>query len=293
MTTLQEALESAEASFIRAQLHFGHGTNNAWDEAVALALAVLQLPPDVDASISDRPLSEKETETFFTLVERRVHEKIPMPYLTNEAWFAHLKFYVDKRVIIPRSPFAELILKKFKPWIGAQPVKRILDLCTGSGCIAIACAKHFPHALIDAVDISSDALSVARENVKRHGCENQVHLIESDLFSACSKQKYDIIISNPPYVDDEDLASLPPEYGFEPHLALTGGQDGLFLVKKILREAPLYLTDKGLLFVEVGNTMETLQNRYPEVPFTWLNFEQGGDGVFMLNAEDKTCWQKF
>lgn len=293
MTTLQEALESAEASFINANLHFGHGTNNAWDEAVALLLALLKLPPDVDASVKDRLLTEAEQKAFFKLVDRRVTERIPVPYLTHEAWFAQLKFYVDERVIIPRSPFAELILKRFKPWVGAQPIRRILDLCTGSGCIAIACAKYFPTAQVDAVDISKDALSVAKENIKRHGCENTVQLIESDLFSACPNDPYDIIISNPPYVDEKELTDLPMEYQFEPRLALAGGSDGLFLVKKILQKAPSYLSNKGLLFVEVGNAWGALERSYPEVPFTWLDFEQGGEGVFMLSKEDKTCWQKF
>jgi ribosomal protein L3 glutamine methyltransferase len=293
LTTLRAALESAEASFAVAKLHFGHGTNNAWDEAVALALAVLALPPDVDSSVGERILTESEKKTFFELVQRRITERIPVPYLTHEAWFSQLKFYVDERVIIPRSPFAELINKKFQPWIGKNPVKRILDLCTGSGCLAILCAKNFPEATIDAVDISPEALQVAKHNVTLHQCEQQVRLIQSDLFSACEKIPYDIIISNPPYVDDRELADLPVEYRFEPHMALTGGVDGLVLVKTILRQAPSYLANKGLLFMEVGNSMETLQNQYPTIPFTWLSFEQGGEGVFMLSAEDKACWQKF
>jgi len=293
LTTLRAALESAESAFISAKLYFGHGTNNAWDEAVALALAVLKLAPDVDASIGERILTENEKKTFFELVQRRVTERIPVPYLTQEAWFSGLKFYVDERVIIPRSPFAELINKKFQPWIGRNPVRRILDLCTGSGCLAILCAKNFPEAIIDAVDISPDAIAVAKHNVALHQCEQQVRLIQSDLFSACEKEPYDIIISNPPYVDDHDLAALPIEYRFEPPMALTGGTDGLLLVKMILQEAPFYLTEKGLLFMEVGNSMETLQDQYPKVPFTWLSFEQGGEGVFMLSAEDKACWQKF
>lgn len=291
LTTLNVVLQWAEQSFIAAELHYGHGTDNAWDEAVALALYVLKLPPDVDASVGERVLSSLERESYMQLVNRRISERIPVPYLTHEAWFAHQKFYVDERVIIPRSPMGELILNGFQPWLGNRSVHRILDLCTGSGCIAIAAAKVFEGAAIDAIDISKDALAVAHKNVLSHGCESRVNLIQSDLFSACTGKRYDIIIANPPYVDSTEMQNLPREYRWEPHLALAAGTDGLAIVKQILRDAPNYLTENGLLFVEVGNAEEALKSQYPDFPFTWLEFENGGQGVFLLYAEDKLCWQ--
>lgn len=281
----------AEESFMSAELYYGHGTDNAWDEAVALALYVLKLPPDVDAHVGEHILSPEEKEAFIKLVNRRIKERIPVPYLTNEAWFAQQKFYVDERVIIPRSPMGELILNGFQPWLGKRSVSRVLDLCTGSGCIAIAAAKAFEDAEIDAVDISEDALAVAQKNIVLHGCEERVKLIQSDLFSGCARKHYDIIISNPPYVDTTEMRELPEEYHWEPRLALAAGADGLDIVKKILREAPNYLTDQGLLFVEVGNAEEALKKQYPDFPFTWLEFENGGQGVFLLYSEDKSCWQ--
>jgi len=288
LTTLRDVLQWAEQSFEAANLYFGHGTNNAWDEAVALALFVLQIPPDSDTSILDRVMSPSEREKLIALVNRRIQERIPVPYLTHEAWFMGLKFYVDKRVIIPRSPMGELILNGFEPWLGNRPVRRILDLCTGSGCIAIACAKIFSQATVDAVDISKDALSVAAQNIQLHACQNQVNLIHADLFEGCAGQQYDIIISNPPYVDTDEMEALPLEFHFEPSLALEAGSDGLMVVKRILKEASYYLSSSGLLFVEVGNAMEALQAHYPKVPFTWLEFERGGQGVFMLEKEKIT-----
>jgi len=291
LTTLNAVLQWAEQAFIAADLSYGHGTNNAWDEAVAIALYVLKLPPDVDASIGERLLSVEEQNTYRELVNRRIVERMPVPYLTHEAWFAYQKFYVDERVIIPRSPMAELILNSFQPWLGKIKPNRILDLCTGSGCIAITCAVVFEEAEVDAIDISEDALSVAHQNILLHQCESRVKLIQSDLFSACQGKRYDIIISNPPYVDSIEMRHLPQEYHWEPALALAAGGDGLDIVRKILREAPNYLTEKGLLFVEVGNAEEALKNEYPHFPFIWLEFENGGQGVFLLYAEDKSCWQ--
>lgn len=293
LTTLGEVLAFAEQAFTKAGLYFGHGTDNAWDEAVALALYVLQLPPEVEASVLERVLTVQEKETLNQLINQRISQCIPVPYLTREAWFAYLKFYVDERVIIPRSPMAELILNGFQPWLGERPVLRILDLCTGSACIAITCAQIFKEAKIDAVDISEDALAVAHKNVTLHHCEQQVNLIQADLFSGCVGKKYDIIISNPPYVDARALKRMPSEYRWEPRLALAAGHDGLTIVKRILGEASSYLSPNGLLFVEVGAAASTLQKLYPSVPFTWLEFQQGGEGVFLVNAEDKVCWQNF
>jgi ribosomal protein L3 glutamine methyltransferase len=285
LTTLGEVLQWAEQSFMSAPLYYGHGTNNAWDEAVALALFVLQLPPNVDKSVVMRVLTSVEKEKLVNLVNKRIRERIPVPYLTHEAWFAGLKYYVDERVIIPRSPMAELILNGLQPWLGKRPVSRILDLCTGSGCIAIACAKQFEESIVDAVDVSPEALAVAEQNVRLHHCQDQVSLILANLFEGCVGKQYDIIISNPPYVDFSEMKELPQEYHFEPTLALEAGKDGLIIVKRILREAARYLSKTGLLFVEVGNSLKALKKQYPEIPFTWLEFERGGQGVFMLEAE--------
>lgn len=292
-TTLNDLLGWAEGVFSESDLHFGHGTDNAWDEAVSLALFVLKLPPDVDSTVGERLISPDEKKAFVSLVNRRVSEQIPVPYLTNEAWFAGLKFYIDERALIPRSPFAELIQNGFQPWLGQRPVKRVLDLCTGGGCLAIATAYAFPKAMIDAVDISKAALAVAEKNIALHGCQDRVHLMEADLFSGLKEKRYDLIISNPPYVGVEEMEHLPPEFKWEPKMALSAGNDGLDLVKQILKNSLNYLNSQGLLFVEVGNSMEALENEYPNTPFTWLEFEHGGHGIFMLEAEDKACWQEF
>lgn len=285
--TLGKFLKRTEKAFLKAKLYFGHGTNNAWDEAVAIALAVLDLPPDVDASIISRVLTPTEIEKWENMVKRRVEERIPLPYISQQAWFSGLKFYVDERVIIPRSPIAELIENQFVPWWPKdRPIHRILDLCTGSACIAIACAYAFKEAQIDAIDISEDALRVAERNVKDHGLTSRVRLLKSDLFEACSLHRYDIIISNPPYVSLSEMKSLPAEYQWEPRLALEAEQDGLSIVHRILQEAPQYLDKNGLLIVEVGNSEMALKKAYPEIPFIWLEFARGGQGVFLLRSGD-------
>lgn len=285
MTTLRQLLVQLEKKLQKSGAYFGHGTNNTWDEAVQAASHVLHLPPDVDASVGERLLTKGEIEEIKELIQERIDQKIPLPYLTNEVWFAGLSFYVDKRVIIPRSPFGELIQDHFSPWLEDQPPHRVLDLCTGSGCMAIACSHYFPAAKIDAVDISPDALAVARQNIERHHCGDSVHLIQSDLFSGCHGQQYDLIMSNPPYVDRTDMASLPSEFHHEPTLALAAGEDGLMIVQRILSEAAHYLTDKGLLIVEVGNSEAALTKAYPHLPLTWLTFKRGGSGVFLINRQ--------
>jgi len=291
MLTLFDILHESEEHLVNGDAYFGHGTNNAWDEAVQAASFILGLPADVEADVGHRTLTPEEVKAIRALIQQRIKTKKPLPYLTHEAWFAGLSFYVDERVIIPRSPFGELIQKQGRPWTRGKKIERILDLCTGSGCIAIACAKHFPGAIVDAVDLSTDALAVAQENVKRHGCEDAVHLYESDLFSAVRDQQYDLIISNPPYVDQRDMDDLPKEFRWEPELALAAGKDGLTLVHRILKEAPAQLKPNGLLFVEVGNSEPALIRAYPALPFTWISFDHGGQGVFLLKKGEQNLWK--
>ena len=284
LETVEDFLTFAQEQFENRDLYFGHGTDNAWDDAVMLVMHVLDLPAENDDSVLKRKLTDEQKTKLLSLSTKRVEEKIPVPYLTGEAWFAGEKYYVNEDVLIPRSPFAELIFNKFKPWLVDEKPKRILDMCTGSGCIAIYCAKTFSDAKVDGVDISSKALVVANKNKKLHNCGN-VNFIESDLFNNVSENKYDIIVSNPPYVGELEMQELPEEYNHEPKLALESGKDGLELTKKLMKESVNYLTDDGLLIVEVGNSWHTLEEQYPKIPFTWLEFENGGDGVFLLTMD--------
>jgi ribosomal protein L3 glutamine methyltransferase len=286
LKTIRDYIRLAVSRFNAAGLYYGHGTDNAWDEAVALVLHTLHLPHDISPAILDANLLEDEKKKLHELIITRAEKRIPVPYLTHEAWFSGLPYYVDDRVLIPRSPIAEMIEAQFSPWIDADNVHHILDLCTGSGCIAIACAKAFPDAEVDALDISVDALAVAKINVLKHAVEDQVHLLQSDLMSAIAPQKkYDIIVSNPPYVSTQEMFDLPAEYQHEPELALAAGVQGLDIAVRILKDAKQYLQPHGILIVEVGNSEYALQELYPDLPFTWLEFERGGGGVFMLNAE--------
>ncbi|MEL0658369.1 50S ribosomal protein L3 N(5)-glutamine methyltransferase [Psychromonas arctica] len=281
LVTIQDVVRWAVTEFNRAGLFFGHGTDNAWDEAVQLILPSLNLELQSNIMILQSRLTKRERQMLVELVVIRIEQRIPVPYLTNSAWFAGLEFYVDERTLVPRSPIAELIEAKFEPWVKTPP-KRILDLCTGSGCIAIACAYAFPDAEVDAVDLSEDALEVADINIQNHGVSQQVFPIQSDLFSGIENEKYDLIVSNPPYVDAEDMANLPDEYKHEPELGLACGNDGLDLVREMLRQASSMLNDEGVLFVEVGNSQVHLQAAYPEIPFQWIEFSIGGHGVFVL-----------
>ncbi|MCX7117497.1 MAG: 50S ribosomal protein L3 N(5)-glutamine methyltransferase [Legionellales bacterium] len=266
-------------------LYFGHGTDNAWDDMQALILGSLSLPFDIDPQLFQAKLTQDEKIKLCQQLERRIISRIPVPYLLHEAHFCGLTFYVDERVIIPRSPLAELIGQQFSPWIDADRVTRVLDLCTGCGCIAIACCYAFPLAYVDAVDISPEALCVAEINRQRHGVQHELTLIESDCFDKVGRTPYDIIVSNPPYVGFEEMQSLPKEYLHEPRLALAASNQGLAVVENIMKHAFEHLSEEGILVVEVGNSEEALVNAYPNVPFTWLEFEHGGHGVFMLTRQ--------
>ncbi len=287
LTELDSILDVARwvlSQFNKHNLYFGHGSDNAWDEALTLIGQVLHLPLPIHTDFLPAKITKSERKAIIDLVQRRVNERIPVAYLTNHAWFAGLPFYVDERVLVPRSPFAELIGNGFENHLNHEPLQ-ILDMCAGSACIAIACAYAFPNSHVDAVDISQDALQVADINIQEHGLSDRVYAIQSDLFSALEGQRYDLIICNPPYVDAEDMADLPEEFHHEPRLGLEAGNDGLDLVKKILQQAPNHLTDNGWLFVEVGNSLVHMPEAFSGLPLHWVNLEQGGDGIFAINKE--------
>lgn len=285
LRTIRDLIRWGASRFAEAGLAFGHGTDNPLDEAVALVLHALYLTPDLPSSYLGSRVTERERGEVFDLLRERIEKRRPAAYLIGEAWFAGLSFYVDERVLIPRSPMAELIEQRFSPWLEADRAERILDLGTGSGCIAVACAHAFPRARIDAVDLSAAALEVAQINVARHGLEARVRLIQSDLFAELGGERYDLIVSNPPYVSAKESADLPQEYRHEPSLALEAGEAGLDVVVRILRHAPAHLTHEGILVVEVGASAPNLLRRFPQVPFVWPELARGGEGVFLLSAE--------
>ncbi|TBV08121.1 50S ribosomal protein L3 N(5)-glutamine methyltransferase [Stutzerimonas kirkiae] len=283
LRTLRDYIRWAVSRFHAEQLFFGHGSDNAWDEARQLVLGALHLPWQMADHYLDCRLEDDEREALHELLRRRIEERVPTAYLLGQAWFCGLPFVVDERVLIPRSPIAELIEQRFEPWLAQEPA-RILDLCTGSGCIGIACAYEFGAAEVVLADLSYEALEVANRNIEQHELEERVYTVQGDGFEGLPGQRFDLIVSNPPYVDAEDFADMPAEYRHEPALGLACGADGLDLVRRMLAEAADHLTDNGVLIVEVGNSQVHVQALYPEVDFTWLEFQRGGHGVFLLAA---------
>lgn len=290
LITIRDYLRWATSRFSEAELVYGHGTDNAWDDAVQLLCYALHLPLN-SQDILEARLTMEERQRLVKLINERISTRKPVAYITHRAWFAGLDFYVDERVLVPRSPIAELIQQHFAPWAIEFP-DRILDCCTGSGCIAIACALAFPDALVDAVDIDQGALDVAKKNVAAYGLTDQVQVKASDLFTALADQQYDLIVTNPPYVSEKEIAELPKEFQHEPKLGLYGhGNDGLDLVQKILQNAAKHLSERGILVCEVGFSQPRLIKRYPSVPFTWIEFQEGGQGVFMLTLNQLKEYQ--
>lgn len=285
---MRALIDAGTRRLARARVYFGHGTDNARDESAALVLHALKLPHAASGALYRRRVGAAAAQRARALIARRIRERIPAAYLTGVTGFAGLRFCVDPRVLIPRSPIAELIERGFAPWLEPARVRRVLDLGTGSGCIAIAAARALPRARVDAVDISAAALAVAATNVRRHRLKSRVRLRRSDHFRALRGRTYDIIVSNPPYVGARELARLPPEYRHEPRVALAAGRTGLDSVRVILREAAGHLRPRGLLVVEVGNSEHALRRAFPRLPFVWLAFERGGGGVFLLTREQLT-----
>ncbi len=288
LSTMTDFMRWGASQFVQAQLSYSHGLSSPLDESVYLVLRSLNLPVDTPDVYWQSKLTNSEKETVLTTLKTRIEEKIPAAYIMQEGWFAGLQFYVDERVLVPRSPIAELVETQFTPWVNPDEVESVLDLCTGSGCIGIACAYAFPMAKIDLADISKDALDVARINIQQHDAAQAVSIIESDLFSGLEGKKYDIIVSNPPYVDAEDIAGMSAEFQHEPELGLSSGNDGLDCTRKILKQAPNHLTEDGILVLEVGNSQYALAEEYPDLPFEWVDFERGGDGVFILSKSQLT-----
>ncbi len=286
LQTAQDFWRYAATKMIEAEVFFGHGTTNAWDEAGALVMQALSLPHEHIAHVASCRLLQREKQRVLDWLQKRIEQRLPLPYISGKAYFCGLEFSVNENVLIPRSPFGELIQKGFQPWLGDREINRVLDLCCGSACIAIACAYAAPHIDVVASDISADALAIAEQNVIKHQLHDRVQLVQSDGLSALVNERFDLIICNPPYVDAYDMSTLPAEYRHEPALALQSGDDGLDFVRQLLATAAHHLTPGGLLFCEVGNSMQHMYEQYPNVPFTWVSFEHGDDGIFLISRED-------
>jgi ribosomal protein L3 glutamine methyltransferase len=285
LTTAKDFMRWGASRFMEAKLTYGHGMLTALDESVYLVLRALYLPIDTPETYWDGKVEKLEIERILDFLTQRIETRKPAAYITREGWFAGLCFYVDERVLIPRSPIAEMVEDQFEPWIDANRVTDVLDMCTGSGCIGISCAYAFPDAQIDLSDISLDAVEVSKINIQNHDVSLRVSSIQSDVFDSLKNKRYDIIVSNPPYVDKEDMHALSDEFKHEPELGLASGTDGLNVTQKILAEAGKHLYPDGILVVEVGNSQYALSEKYPSVPFQWIDFDRGGDGVFILTAE--------
>ena len=288
--TARHLIDWASRLFEQNNLHFGHGTDNAMDESVFMVLRSLDYSFDVADEILDLALDINQKEKVINRIRERVSTRKPAAYILNEAWFAGLPFYVNEQVLVPRSPIAELIVERFTPWCDGTEIRSILDIGTGCGCIAIATALEFEQAEVDAIEISPDALEVAKKNVASYGLQQRVNPIVSDLFQNLAEKQYDLVIANPPYVDEADMASLPAEYRHEPVEGLYAGKNGLDVVDRILVHAANHLTEKGIIVVETGNSQAALVRQYPEVPFLWLDFEHGGEGVFLLSRDELLKW---
>ena len=285
MFSVEQQIRQNAARLDAAQVCFGHGSDNAVDEAAELVFFVLGLKHEDAGELYSRPVTAEDAARIQKFVQRRIDERVPAAYLTNRMWFCGHEFFVDQRVLVPRSPVAELIERHFAPWIEPASITRVLDIGTGSGCIAIAAALALKKISVVAADISLDALAVAQMNIDRHAVQERVRAARADVFEGLAHEKFDVIVSNPPYVSAAEVAALPAEYQREPELGLLAGADGLSIVRRILSGAETFLRPEGILIVEVGNTEDALCAAYPNVPFTWLEFERGGGGVFMLTAE--------
>lgn len=290
LSTITDYVRFCFSRLNEAEVYCGHGNDNSWDEALHLVLHSLHLDAQINPQMMNAVLTIEERDLLWNRIQKRIDHRIPNAYLLGEAWFMGIPFFVDERVLIPRSPIAELIENRFSPWVDMERVESVLDLCCGSGCIGIASAMMFEQVAVDLVDISKDALQVAGSNIARHHMESRVKAVESDLFSAVTG-KYDLILSNPPYVDKQDLESMPAEYAKEPVLGLAAGADGLDIARRILKGSRCHLNDGGLLVVEVGNSWVALEEAYPTVPFTWIEFEHGGGGVFVMTSDELDHFQ--
>ncbi|MBT4522225.1 MAG: 50S ribosomal protein L3 N(5)-glutamine methyltransferase [Halieaceae bacterium] len=284
--TVGEALQYCARHLENSDAYFGHGTDNPWDEAVQLVLTVVGLPLESGDEVLPHAVTRATFDQLSSLLQRRIEDRVPLPYLLKRAWFAGLEFHCDERALVPRSPLGELLQCQFKPWYSGPEPRRILDLCCGGGAIGLACAHYLPQVHVDLLDLQAGALALSRQNAEALGLEQRVSIIQSDLFRAVGQVQYDLILSNPPYVNALDLATMPAEYHHEPPTALGSGSDGLALTHRILASARDYLQPEGLLVVEVGNSWLALESAYPGVPFTWLEFENGGHGVFALSAKE-------